>query len=197
MRTVILVLVFVSLCLLSTLTGASLAEILLYDELTGYWQVIEESIPSVGEEKTLQFVLHSSETHSKLSPQMEVQDIKALYIRLLDGNVDIFIAWNEDLGETTGIAYRFDDEEEEESIWYKSVSRESLFFPRLTEDSKAFVERLLAAESFEVRVIPEDQGIRKQVFDVRGLGKTILPYLHYFGWEDLKELIEAVDASPE
>jgi len=190
-------LICLMILLSSALIGASLAEILLYDESTGFWQVLEDYDPSTGEMITLQFVLHSKRTHELLSPDMERQDIKALYIRLLDKNVDVFIAWNKDLGETGHIAYKFNDEEEEQSIWYRSLSRESLFFPRLEEDPKEFVSRLLGAERFEVRFLAEDLGIGREVFDVRGLGNAMLPYLHLFGWEDLGIIIESNDEDNE
>ncbi len=189
MKRVLLSLILVGLLFVSLSLGMSLAELLLYDELTGFWQVIEDVDPSTGELITTQLVLHSTHAHEKLSPAMEVQDVKALYIRLLDGNIDIFVAWNEDLGDSADVVYRFDDEQEIENTWYRSMGRVSLFFPRQDQDPKSFVEMLLVSDCFEIRVIPQDLGISTQVFDLRGLGNAILPYLRQFGWEDLEKVI--------
>jgi hypothetical protein len=54
---------------------------------------------------------------------------------------------------------------------------------------KYFVKKLIQSERFVIGYTPERGEQQTAVFDTRGLGNAILPYLEDFGWDDLEAVI--------
>lgn len=155
-----------------------------YDELTGYWVVTEEINPWT-DELEIFLTLPCNETIRRISlPIWKLEESRALVIRFSEGIAELYVGWSGYLGESDAIAYRFDYGEIEENQWGKSSSRDTLFFPRQTQDLKSFVRRLIETERLIVGISPEGKERQTAVFDVRGLGNALLPHLEHFGWEE-------------
>ncbi len=198
MRNMFVFLALVCFFLVPTKSEAFWAETFIYEELTGYWITVEEKIdPWTDEVEILQFALFSEETLENFSPQMDLEQTKWLGMFLIGNVAELVILWNDNLGENRNILYRLDQGDTEEQKWNSSRCKTALLFPGDDQELKTFVKRLIEAERLVMGVTPEGKDMETQVFDVRGLGNAILPYLEYFGWEDLEEIITAVSVDEE
>lgn len=153
-------------------------------EEIGHWRIDKEVDPLTDELEIL-LSLPSNESIDTYTFRH-----KALIIRFSEATAELFISWDEYLADNTDILYRFDNGEVEENTWNKSKDGTALFFPRRKNDLERFVERLIEADKFIVGITPYNKKRQTAVFDVRGLGKALLPHLEHFGWEELEDTIE-------
>ncbi len=104
---------------------------------------------------------------------------------------DIIFSPNEFLGNNKKIELRFDKEKAKSYTWNSSTDMTALRFLPCDEfkSAKDFVKKLLTSSELVVGYNPYNKGLKTNVYDIKGLGAVLLPYLESFGWEDLKYII--------
>lgn len=151
----------------------------------GYW-IVEKEIDPLMDTVNLSFTLFCRETIEG-KKQGYFDQPKTFTLRLLDGEIDLFITWDDALGGNYEILYRFDDGDVIESQWEQGSLKEEVFFPVHREDLKGFVEKLLTTKEFIVGVTPMGKRRQNAIFDVKGLAYALLPYLDELNWIDLED----------
>jgi len=148
-------------------------------ETIGNWIVEVEVNPLTDEQEIYLWTYCEDYRESGLS-----SDMKTLAIRFR-GEPELYVVWNEDLGDNTLIRYRFDKGEIYEDFWDQSMDHEALFCP--TSNIKDFIKKAIYAQKLIVGISPKYKIEQTAVFDLEGLKEAITPYLADFGWEDLFE----------
>lgn len=187
MRHILRVLLVILLAFLIALPAvASFSDLL--KEGAGLW-LIEEEVDPLTDEVNVILALMCNETVEKHKEGAHVEKQRIIILRFMDGEKDLLVFWDDYLGENNLIVYRFDDRDAQESQWDIRQSSDTLFFPKAREDLDLFIEELLLTETFIVGITPHERRRESVIFDVRGLGQALLPYLGVFGWERLEETI--------
>jgi|AntRauTorckE6833_2_1112554.scaffolds.fasta_scaffold01477_16 type VI secretion system protein VasI len=154
-------------------------------EDTGKWEVEVEKDP-LTEKKEITLLLADNDSLGS----GESYNMKGIIIRLSNDTPQLFIAWSDYLADNNTIKWKLDDGNINEEKWSMSTSSKALFFPDRTKSLKDFIIKLINAENFVANVQPYNERAQSAMFDVRGLGNAILPYLDDFGWTNIKKHIQ-------
>ncbi|OCL26534.1 hypothetical protein U472_11120 [Orenia metallireducens] len=132
-------------------------------------------------------------SHSKIDPLTDKQIIifklvdenpnilskKALFIRYQNEKTQLFISWNEYLGDNSLVKYRFDKEKIEQRNWLSSADGTATFYPG---NPIEFINKIMTADKLVTRISPYNSGPITAEFDVRGLKAAAQPYEDTLNW---------------
>ena len=107
-----------------------------------------------------------------------------LYIRCMRDDIDLFVAWDTRLSESsapTTVQHRIDDEPIESLRWNLSNSRESTSLPN--DRVASTIRELFNANEFVVQVIPDKSRHITAVFQPAGIYWAVKPVLEACGQE--------------
>jgi hypothetical protein len=102
-----------------------------------------------------------------------------LYIRRLNGKLEMYITWGIEIASSTDVIFRIDDKEPETKKWTLSSDKKTLFYPG---DPLPVIKQLLDAEKVSVRCRPSNQGILTEVFDISGFREIVAKYNNDLQW---------------
>jgi len=134
------------------------------------WEVSVQTDP-IDDSKKIFFML--------LAETSSVYDKVALLIRYQNGSTELFVTWDEYLGDNTSVTIRFGNDDPYTEHWSKSSDSTATF----CRNPISFIKKIVQHEKLVMRITPYNEGPRTAVFDIQGLKNEAMPYnsdLHWF-----------------
>lgn len=104
---------------------------------------------------------------------------ESLWIRQDGGKLEMFIAWNVDLGSTREIIFRIDDRRPETKFWDISTNGQTTFYP---DNPLSIIRTLLDGNQVTVRCTPQGKSPITAIFDITGLKNIATNYNDDLKW---------------
>lgn len=160
----------------------------LANEKIGYeWTVNMEEDPLTDEVNIIMMGIDVSYFEGSSSWDSDI-----IGLRLSNNKISLIVIPNDYIGrDNNDVKYRFDDGEVVDSIWSLSVDNSGFFHPDHSfYPLKNFVKKMIVHDRLVFNYQPYNKNRRNIIFCTINFGPELKPYLEYFGWDDLADLIQ-------
>jgi type VI secretion system protein VasI len=141
---------------------------------TGKWSSSSETNP-VDDSTTVVLSLTADEGRSRMMGEPIV-----LIIRCRSNKTELYINWNDYLGEDVKVLTRVGDSAAVKKLWSVSTNRQSSFY---FGSPIEFIKTLIGADRLVAQVTPYQESQVTAIFDIRGLAEAIKPLQATCGWK--------------
>lgn len=138
----------------------------------GKWEVADKTNP-IDDTRTVVLVLVADQGKPRLGDEI------ALIIRCQSNQTDVYIDWEDYLGNEAEVTSRIGNQKAQKQYWNLSTDSKATFFPGNPVD---FINGMMQHNSFVAQVTPFSESPVTAVFDTTGLQNAIVPLRQTCGW---------------
>lgn len=138
----------------------------------GKWLVEKKNNP-IDDTQTATAVLFAESGKSKWGRPI------ALIVRCMSNKTELYINWNDYLGNTARVLTRIDDQKAVTKQWSLSTNKQSSFYPRGTI---SFLKEIESSNKLVAQTTPYNENPITAIFDIRGSKKALQPIRKYCNW---------------
>jgi type VI secretion system protein VasI len=149
---------------------------------TGDWNVNITADPLSDERRvTLQLLANSGNT---------LLASRTLVIRCNNGDLDLYVSWNDYLADNTDVTYRIGSSEPVRKNWSKSSNSQTTFFPGENIAIQEVIDEMANADQFIARILPYNSNPVTAIFNTAGLSNGLVPLRETCSYSNARTEVE-------